>query len=161
MRIRRLTTASCVSLLALLLLAMPAAAGVSWCRSDPIVVLDGTEVQVWVAMESDYEHLVSGPIQVTIFTPNKVSKETTYLDDGFNGNGEEVRFRHRDKVADDGSFPVEIRVRVPLDNRLLYQEYGLTEIPVLIEVISSDGQVIAIEGSNRVTSASLQVHGTN
>jgi len=154
-------TGTCLSLLALLLLAMPAAAGVSWCRADPIVELNGTEVQIWVAVASEYEHLVSGPIQVAVFVPNKVSKEITFLDTGFNGYGEEVSFKHRGKVGDDGSFPVEIRVRVPLDNKLLYLEFGRHDIPVLVEIIIADGQVVQIEGSNHGTRLSLHVRGAH
>lgn len=160
MRIRRLLTAGGLSLLVALLLAMPAAAGVTWCRADPIVELGGTEVQVWVAMDAQYEHLVTGPIQVTFASPNMVSKKTTFLDSGFNGYGEEVIFKHRGRVADDGTFPVEIKVRVPLDMRQLRREFGLHEVPILAEVVTGDGQVIDVEGSNRGTSVSLLVRGT-
>lgn len=160
MHVRRLITAGCLSLLALLVLALPASAGVTWCRADPIVELDGTEVQIWVAIPADYEHLVTGPIRVTVFTPNKVSKETTFLDKGFNGYGEEVIFKHRGKVTDSGSFPVEIKVQVPLDNRQLNREFGLRDIPVLVDIITGDGQVFQVEGNNQATGASLHVRGT-
>ena len=161
MRIRRLMVAGCLSLLAVLLLTMPVAAGVTWCRADPIVELDGTEVQVWVAMDARYEHLVTGPIQVTFFSPSKISKETTFLDVGFNGHGEEVIFKHRGRVGDDGTFPVEIKVRVPLDMRQLRREFGINEVPILVEVITGDGQVIDVEGGNHGTDVSLRVQGTN
>ncbi len=161
MRIRRVMTASCLGLLAVLLLVMPATAGVTWCRADPIVELGGTEVQVWVAMDAEYEHLVTGPIRVTFFSPSKVSKETTFLDPGFNDHGEEVIFKHRGRVGEDGTFPIEIRVRVPLDNRQLHREYGLHEVPILVEILTGDGQVLDVEGSNHGTSAALRVSGTD
>jgi hypothetical protein len=160
MRMRRLLTAGGLGLLAVLLLVMPAAAGVTWCRADPIVELGGTEVQVWVAMDEQYEHLVTGPIRVTFYSPNKISKKTTFLDAGFNGYGEEVIFKHRGKVGADGAFPVEIKVRVPLDNRQLFREYGVHEVPILVEVLTGDGQVIDVDGSNLGTSVSLRVLGT-
>lgn len=161
MRIRSLMTASCVSLLALLLLAMPALAGVTWCRADPIVELNGTEVQVWVAIDSQYEHLVSGPVEVTVFTPSRIDKRTTFLDAGFNGFGEEVNFRHRGRVSRDGSFPVEIRVSIPVDSWQLQRELGRSEIPIRVEVISGDGQLLDVEGDSHGTFASLQVRGTH
>ena len=160
MTVRKLITATCLGLLALLLIAMPAVAGVSWCRADPIVKLNGTEVQVWVSIDAEYEHLVTGPIRVTVFAPNKVSKEITFLDAGFNGHGEEVIFKNRGKVRDSGSFPVDIKVKVPLDMRQLSREYGLNEVPVLVEIITGDGQVIDVEGNDHGVQTSLEIRGT-
>jgi hypothetical protein len=159
MGIRKMITAASLNLLTLLLLAMPVGAGVSWCRADPIVELNGTEVQIWVAMDSGYEHLVDGPIKVTIFTPNKVDKKATFLDAGFNGYGEEVVFKHRGKMNDDGTIPVSVKVIVPINERQLRQEYGLSEVPILVEIIASDGQTLDVEGTNRGAVASLQVRG--
>lgn len=158
---RRFVTASFLSLLAVLLLAMPAGAGVSWCRADPIVMLDGTEVQIWVSVAAEYEHLVTGPIRVAVYAPNRVSKEITFLDAGFNGHGEEVNFKHRGRVRDDGSFPVDIKVRVPLDNRQLHREFDRRDIPVLVEVITGDGQVIHLEGTQHGTAVSLDLRGAH
>jgi hypothetical protein len=111
-------------------------------------------------MDLEYEDLVTGPIHVTFFSPNKVSKETTFLDSGFNGFGEEVVFKHRGRVGDDGSFPVEIKVRVPLDMQQLRREYGIHEVPILVEVLTGDGQVIDVEGGSHGTHVSLRVQGT-
>ncbi|HEX5166795.1 MAG TPA: hypothetical protein VFV93_15425, partial [Thermomicrobiales bacterium] len=106
MNVRRLVTAGSLGLLALMLLVMPAAAGVSWCRADPIVELNGTSVQVWVAVGEEHEHLVSGPIQVTVYTPDRVRTRTIFLDEGFNGFGEVVDFRNRGWLDRNGRFDV-------------------------------------------------------
>ncbi|HEX5165511.1 MAG TPA: hypothetical protein VFV93_08960 [Thermomicrobiales bacterium] len=161
MNVRRLVTAGSLGLLALMLLVMPAAAGVSWCRADPIVELNGTPIQVWVAVSAEHEHLVSGPIQVMVFTSDEVDTNTTYLDDGFNGYGEEVTFRRRNWKHNDESFPVEIKVKVPLDNRQVRREFGMRDIPILIEIITGDGQTISIEGRSSGASASMEVHGSH
>jgi hypothetical protein len=154
-------TAMSLSLLALLLLAMPASAGVTWCRADPWVELNGVEVRIWVMIPAEYEKLVTGPIRVTVYAPNKVSKEITFLDEGFLGHGEEVRFKNRGKVNDDGTFPVDIKVKVPLNSKQLRNDYGLHEIPVLVEIIASDGQLIHVEGSNHGIHSSLELRGTD
>lgn len=161
MRVRRLITVACLSLLALLTLAMPAAAGVTWCRADPWVELNGAEVKIWVIIPAEYEHLVTGPIKVTVYAPNKVSKEITYLDEGFLGHGEEVRFKNRGKVNDDGTFQVDLKIRVPLDVRQLRDTYGLNEIPVLVEIIADDNQLMYVEGNNHGVHGSLELRGTN
>ena len=160
MRIQRGLTVICLSLLALMLVVTPAGAGVTWCRADPIVELNGTEVQIWVSMDGVYEDLVTGPIRVTVFAPNKVSKEITFLDQGFNEHGEEVIFKNRKKVNDDGTFPFEIKVKVPVNTKLLSRDFGINEIPIQIEVLTGDGQVIHVDGSNHGTHVSLELHGT-
>lgn len=129
-------------------------------RADPIVKLDGNELRIWVAMGSEYEYLVNGPIRVTVTTSNRIRKETTFLDAGFNGYGEEIIFKHRGKVNQDGAIPVSMTVVVPIDTRALNREFNQQDVPILVEIIVSDGQVLEIEGSNNGARAVLNVRGS-
>jgi hypothetical protein len=146
-------------LLALLVLVMPAAAGVSWCRADPIVELNGTSVQVWVAVGEEHEHLVSGPIQVTVYTPDRVRTRTTFLDSGFNGFGEVVQFRNRGWMDRYGRFDVDIEVEVPLNSWQVRREFGMRDVPILVQVITGDGQEISVEGRSSGTEISFELRG--
>ena len=47
--------------------ATPVSAGKGWCRSDPIVTLNGVELQFWVAIPDDVQDDVLGPINITMF----------------------------------------------------------------------------------------------
>ena len=65
--------------------------------------------------------LVSGPIDIQILTAQPVDAEVLFLDDGFNGYGEAVRFGalRKGKVYSDGSFDIKLNVKVPISNRKL------------------------------------------
>ncbi|MEA2598977.1 MAG: hypothetical protein QOF01_5446, partial [Thermomicrobiales bacterium] len=65
LRLPRLTVLGLMALV-LALQINTASAGISWCRADPGVALNGTVVQIWVAIPLEYQPLVDGPIQVTI-----------------------------------------------------------------------------------------------
>ena len=72
---RRGVLAILAGLMAALVISAPTLAGVGWCRADPVVRLNGTEVQVWVAIPEQYKSLVNGPIDVVVRTPAGVTRE--------------------------------------------------------------------------------------
>src|SRR5919199_3862202 len=74
------------------LLVFPAQAGLVWCQGDPVVELNGTNVQIVVSILEDNGDLVTGPIQVDVATPKSVSRQMVFTDSGFNGYGEQVTF---------------------------------------------------------------------
>jgi hypothetical protein len=84
---RRFTGSIVMAFLTLLLAALPASAGHEWCEKDPIVRLNGTTVQILVAVQAENQHLVNGPIAVEIATPRGTLREILFTDDGFNGHG--------------------------------------------------------------------------
>ena len=124
----------------LVLVANPVAAGWQWCPRDPIVALNGQEVQIWVSIPEQYQTAVTGPIQVDIRTPRGVEQEVLFTDEGFNGFGEEVTFYERGRL-DGAEMDVDVRVRVPYDRSMV--ERG--NLPVLLTVILPDGSVIELE----------------
>ena len=173
---KRLTGSLLLALLALLLLAAPVSAGRHWCAKDPVVALNGTAVQILVAVPAEYEATVSGPIDVLIRVPKGVEHEILFLDEGFNGYGEAV---HVDAmggaVATDGSFDVRVRVSVPVDRQLL-RERGLPggPVPLQVTVVTNGplawdgglpavvgGETLVVEGHSAGTQLALTVQGSN
>jgi hypothetical protein len=142
---RRLTLPFALGLLALLVFSAPALAGVSWCRSDPIVELNGHRVQIWAAIPKNVESRVTGPIQVDITVPSSVSRKVVMTDSGFNGYGENVTFSTTGgSVMPDGSFWMTVVIRVPMDG--FYQT-----VPVLVEIVQPDGTSQFFSGNQWAT----------
>jgi hypothetical protein len=147
-----------IPLLALLALALPAPARaeVEWCKKDPVVRLNGTELQIWVAIPAQYQPLVNGPVQVEVGTPKGVRRELVYTDSGFNGYGEAVTFGDIKGSIKAGAFPTEIRVRVPIDgSRLAPGEV----VPVQVEIIPDNAPAVSVLGTSNETTAKLIVIG--
>jgi len=136
--------------------AMPAFAGRAWCAKDPIVRLNGEDVQIWVAILEEYEPLVTGPIEVKVATGPKVSQELIYLDAGFNGYGETVKFADLTggKLYKDGSFDVMISAWVPIDKaalRAMGEKSQTIPFRIIVEtngetVTYDDGTMDVIDG---------------
>jgi hypothetical protein len=116
---RKLFVAIALGALAILVLATPAMAARTWCARDPIVRINGHDVQFWVAVPEEYVSLVNGPIDIQILTATPVDADVLFLDEGFNGYGEKVEFgpMRKGKVYSDGSFDIQINVKVPISDR--------------------------------------------
>lgn len=116
---RKMLVAMTLGLLAVLMLAAPVLAGRVWCARDPIVRINGHDVQMWVAIPEEYVSLVSGPIDIQVLTAQPVDAEVLFLDEGFNGYGETVTFGalKRGKVYSDGSFDMQMKVQVPINDK--------------------------------------------
>lgn len=109
-RWRRLTVAVLAGVLAVLALAMPAGAwGVSWCRADPIVEIQGYRAQILVDVPAEAAPWVNGPIDVRIDTPYWMTRKVIFTDAGFNGHGEKVGWGNL-------SGAVRLTVKVPMDS---------------------------------------------
>lgn len=125
---KRLSAAIILGLLAALVLTFPTLAGVTWCRADPIVKLNGEEVQIWVAVPQEYASRVTGPIDVTITVPGTVSAKVLFLDAGFNGYGETVTFVRSGSTLPGGIIPMTVVARIPMNGTL-------EAVPVQMEII--------------------------
>ena len=145
---RRWLVSGVIPILALLVLGGGVLAG-GWCRADPIVELEGEEVQIWVAIPDQHQSKVNGPIDVEIAVPDGVSTEVTFLDAGFNGHGETVTFVEGGKGRPD-KFEAHISVSIPLDNPNL-------AIPAEVEVIHA-GTSEFFSGTSSLTFAKVKVN---
>lgn len=150
---RRSGVIALLMLLALWLTGIPASAGKGWCRSDPIVRINGADLQVWVAIPIDDLPDVIGPIQIELVVPRGSINEIVYVDDGFNGFGEAFRWAHGDSaVASDGSLTVTARVSVPIRNGRY--------VPMQVELIPGNGIASAVYGETVGVEIDVALHGS-
>lgn len=99
-------------------------AGVTWCRSDPVVNIGGKRAHVWVSGGEGILESVTGPTRVKIFVPEGVDYELIRMDEGF-GQSYDVRFvEDRDLRVAERGIQVRVEVYVPADD----------DIPVRVEV---------------------------
>ena len=87
-----------------------ASASVGWCRTDPVIMVDGVIADVFVSAPLDALLKVTGPNHIVITTPAKVDAVLSVSTLGF-GRGEIVEFEQsrRLKATDDG---IELRIQV-------------------------------------------------
>lgn len=147
---KRLSAAFVMGLLALVVLTVPAFAGVTWCRADPIVKLNGEDVQIWVAVPKEYASKVTGPIDVTIHVPSTVSTKVIFLDAGFNGYGETVKFVKAGSTLQGGIIPMTVVAKVPMNGT--YES-----VPVQMEIIHDDQASQFFYGSQYVATATMLI----
>ncbi len=141
---RKVFAATTLGLLAVLMLAAPAMAGRTWCARDPIVRINGHDVQMWVAVPAEYVSLVSGPIDIEILTAQPVDAEVLFLDEGFNGYGETVRFgeMRKGKVYSDGSFDIQLKVKVPIRDK------KIRKIPLQLTFTIGGDAIVTSDAAN-------------
>lgn len=149
---KRFGIASVFSVFALLVLVGPVFSGLQWCPKDPIVALNGQQVQIWVAIPEGYEPVVTGPINVVVSSPAGVEREVLFTDDGFNGFGETVSFVDAGQIVGD-EMPVGVDVNVPYDASQLSDG----NLPVLVTVVLPDGSVVEVQDEFGAASASFTI----
>jgi hypothetical protein len=150
---RRRSLALLAGLLAMLVFSMPAGASVRWCHADPIVRVDGVELQFWVAVPEEYVPYVNGAIDIRIRVPKSVTdRQVLFIDKGFNGYGEKVTWGDLTTPVVNGQIPMEITVKVPFDRKKLDQALGTRGVlpPVQVEVIQ-DGVSSFYYGDSKQT----------
>ena len=70
---RRVSVSLLLGVLALLLISAPASAGRAWCRSDPVVIINGSIADVFISSSLLAPLQVTGPTQVVITLPENAS----------------------------------------------------------------------------------------
>lgn len=145
-----------IGFLALMFAVMPASAGLVWCQGDPIVNLNGTKVQIIMAIPADDQPRVTGPIHVEIGTPGSVDRRLISTDSGFNNHGEKVTFRDINGGQAGSVFPVEVSVSVPID-----AARSGSDIPAKLTIIVKDADPLLVYGTAARTHAHIDVPSTS
>lgn len=155
---RPLTTL--VPLVAALLLALPVhsrpAHAAIWCKSDPVVSLNGTLVDVTVAIPLDYVPLVNGPVYYEIRTPKGVVRKLVVSDLGYNGYGVRVVFGDMTGTVTNKRFPTLVRAKVPIDKSKLPAG---TVVPAELTVLPHNGSLLVKQGTTDLVELKLTVLG--
>jgi hypothetical protein len=144
-----------VYLLAGAALALPAAwrweaaeASRGWCRSDPDVYLEGTFVQVCVAVLDEYLPLVCGPTKLWFNLPCQVDRQFAWADAGFNNFGYTVGFStayQPNKPCP--KFAVNLTIKVPISDG--------TKVPIWCSAAPAKGTYVERLGNDAKTGTSL------
>ena len=101
------------AILALGVIGPSASAGVGWCRTDPVVVIDGHPADIFISARFDDLSKVTGPTEVVVSTPVGIDGELAIATAGF-GYGEKVTFEESPSLtATSEGFELRIKVRVP------------------------------------------------
>ena len=156
--LRRLALATTLGFLALLFAAMPASAGLVWCQGDPIVSLNGTKVQIIVAIPADDQPRVTGPIQVEIGTPASVNRRLVATDSGFNNHGEKVTFRDIDGSQAGSVFPVQVSVSIPINGS---DPGSGNNVPVAMTISTNNAAPLVVYGTAARTHTHISVPSTS
>lgn len=106
----RFMTAITFAAIFLLTVATPASASVGWCKTDPLVMIDGGLADILVTAPLTAPLQVTGPTQIVVSVPVGVPADLILGDLGF-GRGTEVSFREARnlRVLEHG---IEVRVAV-------------------------------------------------
>lgn len=137
------------ALMGALILALPVAAGVQWCETDPIVTLNGDQYQILVAVPQEYVSRVNGPIEVDVKTPEQTVAQLVFTDAGFNGYGEVVRF-----TGLDPNNQYQFRIKVPIDDSGLADG---VKVPVQVIVNVANENPRVVEGTSGGTTVTIVI----
>ena len=93
---RRFSVSLLLGMLALLLVSAPASAGRAWCRTDPIMIINGNIADLFISSSLLAPFQVTGPTQVVVTLPQGVSI-LAIPDLGFL-HGEKITVKHSDDL---------------------------------------------------------------
>jgi hypothetical protein len=142
---RRIVAKLAIVLFALVSWVAPASAGMTWCKSDPVVTLNNAIVDVSVAIPLEYVPLVNGPVQYEIQTPVFTKRQVILNDVGYNGHGSKVIFKDGSGTVQDGQIPTTVRVYIPIDKQRLAPG---EVVPAELTVIADDVTVLVEQGTS-------------
>ena len=140
-----------VSLLAIAALCGSASAGRGWCRSDPIVQIGNTSLQIWIAIPEADQPSVTGPINVVITVPVGTPHSVLLTDGGFNGYGEAITWIESGSMPTNGALPVVFAVSIPT--------VGGRLVPMNVEVIPAAGGAVYLGGETIGVTVTLNLSG--
>jgi hypothetical protein len=138
---KRIIIAVTLGALALLTAVMPVAASKGWCRTDPIVSIDGRTADIFISGPETAPLQVTGPNLVYVIVPVGVPASLVATDMGF-GHGTETNFLESSslKVTEEG-VEVLIGLYVPANDDTM--PVRLEFAPLLVEML----RPVSVEGT--------------
>ncbi len=153
---RRFGACILIPLLVILTLALPAQASLSWCKSDPVVRLNGRLVDIQVDIPLEYMSLVNGPTYFEIQTPKSTVRTLIVAGIGYKGYGTTVLFTDGAGVIKDNQIPTKIQVKVPIDKSQLADG---EVVPTIVTVTADNAGPVVVKGTSNLTTAKLTITG--
>jgi hypothetical protein len=129
---------------------------VIYCKSDPVVTVGTTILDLSIGIPLADQRYVTGPIEWKIQTPDGVDRDVVLSDPGLNLKGHTFEFTDGGKVAEDGTGTVRVKVSIPINKQEL--KAG-EQIPTELTMIALNGdKVLAVgtaEGTTDMTKVEL------
>lgn len=153
---RRLIVTLGIVLSAFFGMTVPAHADIVWCRTDPIITLNGAVVDLSTSIPFKYVPLVNGPISYQVTTPRGTDRQLVANDAGYNGYGTKVVFVDGSGKVQNRKIPTTISVSIPIDtSRLAPGEV----VPTQLTIIADNVSLITATGTSKLTTATIVVTG--
>jgi len=139
-------------LLALLLVAAPEAnAARTWCRTDPVISINGQIVDVLVLAPNEDLPKITGATRVEVTVPSGVSAKLIATDRGF-GFGETVTFSSSDTLrATAQGIDVDVRVYVPAST---------STVPIQVQFIPRSKGLVSPASVTGTSNSWVVLHST-
>ena len=132
-RRRVLQSAFVVALGAATIDVQAALAGRGWCRSDPLITIEGVPADIFCTARLTAPLSVNGPTEIVVSVPVGVSTALVLAGLGF-GRGEKVRFEETDRLQRSASsVDLEVAVYVPAKEDLAI---GVEFAPRIVGILS-------------------------
>lgn len=129
-----------IALFASVAVATSVQAGKGWCRVDPVFIIDGHMVDVFVGSDLSAFTSTTGPIKLTVTVPANTNVTHVISDAGF-GKGYEISVvtsRKLKKTAD--RIQVQVKVYVPAkSNSLPVTVYFSPRVLSILTPVTADG----------------------
>lgn len=110
---KRFVVSPLIALFALLILITPVSAGRSWCRTDPVIQVDGDLADIFVSGPPEAPLLVTGPTEIVVTVPIGVDTRLIVADLGF-GKGQVVSFQKSSELhRTPTGIEIEVAIFVP------------------------------------------------
>ena len=98
-----------------------------WCKTDPVVQIDGQTVHLYLSSYLAMHEAATGPARIEVTVPTGVEAVLRATDPGFGGQGYDVRFAESAALKN-APHHLQIRVRA-------YAPAGDDSLPVVVDVV--------------------------
>jgi hypothetical protein len=115
--------------------AMDAGAARGWCRTDPLILINGELADIFITAPLSMLFLATGPTEYVVTLPKGVRGVLILAGPGFL-KGETLRFEHSDKLEKTRKgIEIKVAARVPAKKDL---EIGLEFAPRILGILNPD-----------------------
>jgi hypothetical protein len=110
-----------------------------WCRSDPLILIEGVVVDIFCTAPPAVLLQASGPTEIVVSLPVGVKPTLVLAGVGF-GRGENVRFEETERLQrSDTAIPLEVAVYVPARKSLAIGVEFARNLVGILEPVRAEG----------------------